>query len=109
MPPIDPCRLARQVKEFPGLLAAELLHLPGEPAGVGEPTECSDPASRRTASPAGQAGRGPDSLWAALHSRKIACQGDDDASRNDHGGRRRYAVLAAQPATAAEAVPHPVR
>jgi hypothetical protein len=34
----DPCRLARQVKQFhgwQGLAALELLHLPGKPAGVG--------------------------------------------------------------------------
>src|SRR5262245_49035376 len=39
---VDPCRLVRQVNQFCGYeqsvatLAAELLHLPDEPAGVGE-------------------------------------------------------------------------
>src|SRR6266404_1088885 len=33
---LDPCRLARQVKQFAGcVIAPELLHLPGKPAGVG--------------------------------------------------------------------------
>jgi hypothetical protein len=29
----DPCRLVRQVKQFPGWEAAELLHPPDEPGG----------------------------------------------------------------------------
>src|SRR5207247_2343763 len=63
----DPCRLVRPVKQFMGLLpaqalrntlpAAELLHLPDEPAGVGKGA-LRRGTSRRPASPAGRAGRG---------------------------------------------------
>jgi hypothetical protein len=42
LPLFDSCRLARQVKEFAGWAmpapAAELLHLPGKPAGVEDKT-----------------------------------------------------------------------
>ena len=37
------------------------------------------------------------------------CREVTDAPRDDHGRRRRHAVLAAQPAEAAQAVPHPDR
>src|SRR5207245_3561480 len=52
-----PCRLVRQVKQFVGLVrAAELLHPPDKPAGVGRTRAIF--LSYRTASPAGRPVRG---------------------------------------------------
>ena len=50
-------------------LAAELLHLPDKPAGV-DTSPSHLPASHRTASPAGQAGRGPYKTLRTLPSQK---------------------------------------
>src|SRR5260370_11694719 len=53
------CRVAALLVVAGLTLAAELLHLPDEPAGVEERLTGRPPSSDRTASPAAQAGSGP--------------------------------------------------